>query len=252
MKALIIEDEIPAADKLLRYLTKYDKDFDVLKTLTNVKDSISWLEKHQDEIDLIFMDIQLTDGLSFEIFDHVKIQLPVIFTTAYDEYAIDAFKVNSIDYLLKPITFTDLSKALNKWKSLVNRYNYDELATKVKSLPNKKYKDRFLVKKGNHIHSIPVEDIAIFLAEGRTVFLINKEDKKYIIDYNLGELEDLLDPQIFFRCNRSSIVSIKEIKDVIVYSSSRLMVKMNMELDKEILVSRDKVNNFKKWLAGGA
>jgi len=254
MKILIIEDEIPAAEKLERYLQRYNNQTDVLAIIGSVKEAVSWLSSHQSQVDLIFMDIQLTDGKSFEIFDQVIINKPIIFITAYDQFAIDAFKVNSIAYLLKPITFDDLSHAIDKLKqlkqSLGASIEMETLKTALNQLQQKSYKTRFMVKLGEHIKSIAVQQIEFFFAEGRNVYLFTKENRKFIIDFKLEELEELLDPALFYRVNRSYIVQIDSIKDVIVYSNSRLKVIPHLEYDKEIVVSRDKVAPFKEWLSG--
>lgn len=251
MKVLIIEDEIPAAEKLERYLKKLDAHIESSATLSSIASSVEWLQAHQSEVDLIFMDIQLTDGLSFEIFSQVHIERPVIFTTAFDEYAIDAFKVNGVDYLLKPIRFTDLSDALKRLeilkKQLLGASHIEQLKASVSS---HKYKDRFLVKLGNHIHSITSEQIALFQADGRTVYLFSQEGKKFIIDFKLEDLAQLMNPTQFFRVSRSFIINISAIRDVMMYSNSRLKISTKIEVSKEIIVSREKVPSFKSWLEG--
>jgi DNA-binding LytR/AlgR family response regulator len=253
MKVVIIEDERLALEKLGRYLIKYDPTIEIIAKLPSVAESVEWFSNHENaQYDVIFMDIQLTDGLSFEIFNLVKVSKPIIFTTAYDEYAIDAFKVNSVDYLLKPVTFTALTQAINKLKSFQSALLPPEIIAKVsESFSQKKVKDRFLVRLGNHIHSVNVEEIALFYAEGRNVFLITKEDKKYIIDYNLEDLIKLISDADFFRVNRTFIMNINEIEDVALYSNSRLKITpKSIKTDKEIIVSREKVTAFKKWLEG--
>lgn len=259
MRILIIEDEKPAAEKLELLLKKYDSNIEILEKLTTVEKSISFLKDNQQDIDLIFLDIQLTDGLSFDIFKSVKVEKPIIFTTAFNEYAIDAFKLNSIDYLLKPLSFNDLSKAMDKIKSLKenlpanndsqNNLALDKLAELLSGSSNK-FKTRYLVKIGEHIKSISVDDIYFFYAEGRTVFIINTENRKFIVDNTLEELLNQLDPQKFFRANRSFIINFDHITDVVVYSTSRLRVKYPHEFEKEIIVSREKVSDFKSWYGG--
>ncbi|KAB1158624.1 response regulator transcription factor [Tenacibaculum aiptasiae] len=250
MKIVIVEDEHLAAEKLERYIQKYNSNVSVLIKLSSIVDAVTWFEKGID-YDVAFMDIQLTDGLSFEIFNQVKITKPVIFTTAFDEYAIDAFKVNSIDYLLKPITFTDVSKAMVKLKTMESLFVNEEAINKVKSSVTKlKTKDRFLVRLGNHIHSIKTTDILLFYAEGRTVYLVTKENKKYILDYKLEDLIKVLEPSEFFRVNRTFIVSLNGVEDVIVYSNSRLKITPKVNVEKEIIVSREKVSAFKSWFEG--
>lgn len=252
MKVLIIEDETPAAEKLERYLSKYDQKIEVLARLQSVEESVEWLGKHQSELDLILSDIQLTDGLSFEIFQKVNVKTPVIFATAYDEYAIDAFKLNSIDYILKPVTFMDLSNALNKFSSMKEGFGNtsDKVQQMASDAEQKKYKSRFMVKLGEHIHSIKTQDISIFYAEGRIAYLVTSENRKFIVDFKLEELEELLNPENYFRVSRSFIVNINAVKDVLVYSNSRLKITLSIDFDKEIIVSREKVNQFKEWFGG--
>ena len=251
MRVVIIEDEPLAAEKLERYLLKYSENIEVLEHLTSLKTAIPWISEHQGIVDLIFMDVQLTDGLSFEIFSKIEVSKPVIFTTAFDEFAIDAFKVNSIDYLLKPITFTDLSKALKKLRSIKEHFSKSqEIKTAVSQIGNKSYKDRFLVSIGNHIHSIQSGNIAYFYAEGRDVSLVSVKAKNYLIEYTLEALEELLDPKLFFRVNRSYIVNISNIEDVIVYANRRLKLVLAPKSEKDVVVSREKVAKFKQWFEG--
>ena len=250
MKIVLIEDEVLAAEKLERYLSKYDANIHVSEKFSSIFDAVNWFQKEED-YDVVFMDIQLTDGLSFEIFNQVKITKPVIFTTAFDEYAIDAFKVNSIDYILKPITFTDVSNAMKKLSQMQNVFTgNDAMLNVVKQISEKKTKGRFLVRLGNHIHSIKTTEISLFYAEGRTVYLINKEKRKFILDYKLESLQDVLNPSEFFRVNRTFIINISDIQDVLVYSNSRLKITSKVFTEKEIIVSREKVNAFKIWFEG--
>lgn len=251
MKVVIVEDEPLASEKLERYLHKYDEEILVMTRLTSIEEAVDWITQYQEEVDLIFMDIQLEDGLSFEIFNKVQVNKPVIFTTAFDEFAIDAFKVNSIDYLLKPILFTELSKALKKFETLRSQFfGGQQINEMVKHLSDAGFKNRFLVRLGNHIHSIKSEDISFFYAEGRDAYLIANNEKKYIIEYTLEKLEELLNPRVFFRVNRSFIVNINAIADVLVYSNRRLKLTLHQNIDKEIIVSREKVADFKKWFEG--
>ncbi|CAM1343701.1 LytR/AlgR family response regulator transcription factor [Tenacibaculum amylolyticum] len=250
MNIVIIEDEVLAVEKLERYLLKYDTSITIINKIDTISEAVTWFQEHED-FDVVFMDIQLVDGLSFEIFNQVLIKKPIVFVTAFDEYAIDAFKVNSIDYILKPITFTDVSKAMLKLKSLKNLFtNTEALSDVVQTLKKKKTKDRFLVKLGNHIHSIKTNEISLFYAEGRDVYLITNTGKKYMIDYKLETLIDILDSSSFFRVNRTFIMGIGGIQDVLVYSNSRLKITPKVSLEKEIIVSRDKVSTFKNWFEG--
>jgi DNA-binding LytR/AlgR family response regulator len=255
MKVLIIEDEKPAAEKLERHIKKYDPTIEVADKISSVEKAVAWLGDSHNYVDLIFMDVQLTDGLSFDIFKKTLVQKPVIFTTAFNEYAIEAFKGNGIDYLLKPITYEALAGSLQKLDNL--RRNLaaapaplTNLEQALQLLQKKTYKNRFMVRTGEHIHSIPATDIILFYAEDRNVFLLADKRKKYIIDYKMEELEDILDPALFFRVNRTFIVSINSIRDVIVYSNSRLLIRLQCDFDKEIVVSRERVQEFKDWFNG--
>lgn len=254
LHVLIVEDETPAAEKLERYLTRYSEGIVVKGKAESVEEAVNWLAEHQSSIDLIFMDIQLKDGMSFEIFKEVKINKPVIFITAYNEYALDAFKVNGIDYLLKPITFTDLSNSLKKIENLGTqlRWGDDRNETVLHALnaPERAYKNRFMVKLGDHIKSITVDQISLFFADGRDVYLITNQLRKFIIDYTLENLDEILDPKIFKRINRSYIVNISAIQDVVVYSNSRLKITPQVKWEPEIIVSREKVSDFKEWFDG--
>jgi two-component system LytT family response regulator len=255
MKVIIVEDEVPAAEKLERYLQKYDSTIQVLGRFDSVTATVQWLNSNQDSIDLIFMDIQLIDGLSFQIFQQVQVRKPVIFTTAFNEYALDAFKVNSIDYLLKPITFTDLSASLKKLENLRQQFNFNKdqqehVQQVFASIKNREYKNRFMVKLGEHIRSITADQITLFFADGRDVYLVTNQNRKFIIDYTLEGLEEILNPAVFYRLNRTFILNINSIKDVLVYSNSRLKITLNQDFDKEIIVSREKVGEFKEWFDG--
>jgi len=255
LNVLIVEDEAPAAEKLERYLHKYSASITVVNKTETVSDTVNWLKVHQDKIDLIFMDVQLKDGISFSIFHEIKIEKPIIFITAFNEFALDAFKVNSIDYLLKPITFTDLSVSLKKLETLSAQLRWsDEKRKKIEQLsdiPTRNYKARFMVKLGDHIRSITSDEISFFFADGRDVYLITTQQRKFIIDYTLEALDEILDPKIFYRVNRSYILNISAIQDVVVYTNSRLKITPHANWDKEIIVSRDKVSDFKQWFDGG-
>ena len=256
MKIIIVEDEKPAVKKLELFLKKYDPAIEILGIFTSVAQTVEWLRDSSNQPDLLFLDIQLTDGLSFDIFKQVNIQKPVIFTTAYNEFAIEAFKLNSIDYLLKPLDYDHLLRAMEKMKSLRanlpdtgQQQQFEELSL-VLSQFQKSYKNRFMVKVGDHIRSVSAENISLFYAEGRTVYLVTNTGKQYIIDYRLENLEDILDPELFFRVSRSFIVQINAIADVLVYSNSRLKIKLHFDFEKEIIVSREKVSQLKTWFNG--
>lgn len=248
MNVLIIEDEKPAADKLELMLLEIDTEISVMARLESVIDAINWLNIH-NTADLIFMDIQLDDGICFEIFDSVKIDNPIIFTTAYDEYAIKAFQVNSVDYLLKPIEEQALVKALEKYKQIykANQHQNDKLNLLYDQIIQN-YKTRFFVKIGNHFHSVSVDEIQCFLIQERGTFLRTISGKKYDLDYSLDQVQKLIDPNKFFRINRNYLIHIESIQDIYSYSSSRLGVKLKMLDHLDMIVSRDKVSEFKKWL----
>lgn len=258
MRVFIIEDEIPAAEKIERFLHRYDESIEIVGRAMSVKETVNWVNT-DGNADLLLMDIQLTDGLSFDIFKEVSLDIPVIFTTAFNEYAIDAFKANGIDYLLKPITFEALTESLDKFKNLKTRLSEPgqseatsviDLQSALQMLSKREYKTRFMVKIGEHIKSVTTDQIELFYAEGRNGYIVTNQGRRLIIDYKLETLEEMLDPQAFFRVNRTFIVEINSIKDVLVYSNSRLKIILNMEFDREIIVSREKVNAFKKWFDG--
>ncbi len=217
--------------------------------LASVEESIKWLKKN--EPDLIFLDIQLEDGLSFEIFDKVTIDVPVIFTTAYDQYAIKAFKLNSIDYLLKPIRKAELEEALNKYKNIKNSYLRD-FEDVFKSIMNKEisYKKRFLVQYGQKIKKVETEEIAYFYAMEKNVFMTTYEKSNYPVNYSLDKLTEILDPEKFFRINRKMIISFDAIKNMIPFSRSRIKIELNPPAPKEVeaLVSVERASSFKEWL----
>ncbi|MCU4166376.1 LytR/AlgR family response regulator transcription factor [Carboxylicivirga caseinilyticus] len=256
MRVLIIEDEKPASEILVRLLQRYDSNIHIENILESVQKSVEWLQNPLNNVDLIFMDIHLSDGLSFEIFNKVQVNIPVIFTTAYNEYAIQAFKVNSIDYLLKPINYDDLFHSLEKLESLRQNLSSASQRLKLEELNEallhyrKTYKERFMVKLGERIKSVTTNKIVLFYAEGRTAFILTEKGNRYIIDYKLEELEDMLNPAEFFRISRSFIVNINKIQEVLVHSNSRLKIKPDVEFDREIIVSREKVTAFKSWFNG--
>ncbi|MCT4601670.1 MAG: LytTR family DNA-binding domain-containing protein [Marinifilum sp.] len=255
MNVIIIEDEVLAVDKLERLLHKYDPKIKVIDRFESITESSIWLGNPENTADLIFLDIHLVDGLSFEIFNRVQVKTPIIFTTAYNEYALNAFKLNSVDYLLKPVTFDSLYDALKKYESMKESFgnksikSIEELSAALANI-QKDYKTRFMVKVGEKLKSFRAENIELFYAEGRDVFILLEEGKRYIIDYKMEELQDLLDPKQFYRISRSFIVNINAINDVLVHSNSRLKVVLNTDCERELIVSREKVNSFKNWFSG--
>jgi len=248
MKCLIIEDERVAAERLMGLINKYDSSVEIIEIIQSVKNAVQCLNNNK-ALDLIFMDIQLADGLSFEIFEQTIVKTPVIFTTAYDEYALKAFKVNSIDYLLKPIDQDELNNAINKFKE---NNSHKEVPVQVfdsimQSL-TRKFKNKFVINAGEHIKVFTTEDIQCFYSMEKCTFLQNNSGRDYAINYTLDQLEDLLDPVRFFRINRKFIVSSLAIKDIMSFSNSRLKVKLNSNESDDLVVSREKVQDFKKWL----
>ena len=248
---VIVEDEMLAAKRLQRTLTnQIDYDFEVLAILDSVKSTAKWLANNPCP-DLLFMDIQLGDGLSFEVFDIVDVLCPVIFITAFNEYAVEAFKVNSIAYILKPVEENDLRDALDKHKKMVALFNQKELKSQLhqaKKALQEGYKSRFMVKTGSHIKAIPVTDICYFFSREKATQIRTSEGRTYLIDYSLEQLTELLDPKKFFRINRKYIVCLECIQDIIAYSNSRLQLKLPHLEDNDAIVSREKVNDFKYWL----
>ena len=253
MRVVIIEDEEPAVIKLKRLLKETGEPVDVLASLESVSQAAEWFSTHP-EPDLIFMDIRLADGLSFELFNLVSIQSPVIFTTAYNEYAIKAFKVNSIDYLLKPIEPADLDAAIAKYKTLFGNSGKlpKELQQDIQKLLSQfteKYKTRFFVKVGQRYKPVPVHEIECFYVQGKSTFLLYGDGKSIDIDYSLDQLGSILDPDLFFRVNRNFLINMNSVKEVVIYSGSRLKLKLNRgNYPEDIIVSRDKVSQFKKWM----
>ncbi len=248
MKVLIIEDEILAAEKLASLLQRLDPNIEVVGKLQSVLEAINWLHSEQ-EPDLIFTDIQLDDGICFEIFDAVTIRTPVIFTTAYDSYAVRAFEVNSVDYLLKPIAEEPLIKALSRYKLIFEKGNApSQSLLGLSSQIVNSYKTRFFVNIGNHFHSIPVDNIDCFYVLERSVFFKTKDAKNYSLDYSLDQVQKVVDPRMFFRINRNYLIHINAILDIYNYSSSRLGIKIDKIDHFGLIVSREKVSEFKKWL----
>jgi len=252
MRVLVIEDEPQAARRLQSLIKSNIPDVVFLEVIDTVKKSILWFQQHEAP-DLIFMDIQLADGISFQIFDKVKINAPIIFTTAYDEYALKAFKVNSIDYILKPVDNAELTAAIAKYRTLqdTNKPLPDQLAESIQlamSMIAKKYKERFVIKVGEHLKSIETNEILFFFSLEKTSFAQTRDGRKHILDFTLDQLESLLDPKRFFRINRKYIVSIEGIHDMISYANSRLKLVLKTSDDQDIIVARERVQEFKNWL----
>lgn len=248
IQSVIIEDEKPAARRLQRMLEKLDVQ--VLTVLHTVEDAISWFST-KPAPDLIFLDIQLSDGLSFGIFEAVEVSSPIIFTTAYDEYALQAFKLNSIDYLLKPIDDEELEAAVIKFRSRKTPEPGLPDLHLLKSLLNlpKEYKKRFTIPVGQHLKLIPVEDVCCFYSENKGTYLYTCEGRNYLLEGSLEKLEPELDPAVFFRVNRKFIIQMKSIRDIVSYSNQRLEIKLNNFQGEQIIVSRERVKDFREWLS---
>ena len=248
MRALIIEDERPASQKLIRLLAEVDSGIEIMDVLRSVEASINWFLKNPNP-DLIFMDIQLEDGICFEIFENCDIKTPVIFTTAYDAYSLKAFKVNSVDYLLKPIVPDELKKAIDKFK-LVHSPKVD--FAKIESFINQlqpKTKERFLIKIGEHYRSVQISSVNCFYIKERCNFINVDDGKNYAIDYSLDKVEQMIDSKMFFRVSRNFIINFSAIHDIISFSSSRLKIILkNWKEKDEIMVSRERVTDFKNWM----
>jgi len=248
MTVLLIEDEEAAAGRLEKLILKIEPEAIVLEHIDSVEAAIAWLD-HKSHPDLIFMDIHLADGSSFEIFDHVQVNCPVIFTTAFDQYAIQAFRVSAVDYLLKPIKREELQAAFDKYRKRAssNAVDYSKLASSLKDEP---YTRRFLIKIGQHIRMVDVSEAAYFYTENKITFLVDREGKRYPLDYSLEKLEEIVDPRHFFRVNRQMIIGLDAIVEMFAYSKSRVKVVLDPLTDTEVIVSTERSPHFKKWLVG--
>ena len=251
MDILIIEDEILAAERMQMLVKNYDPSINIIGILESVEEAVEWL-RTKKQPDLLLVDIQLADGHSFEIFKKVQIDKPIIFTTAYDQYALDAFQLLSIDYVLKPVTAVALSNAFAKYKSLTQQpapvNNYAEVLQYVKENLSSKYKNRFLGKVGQRTYFIQVQDVAYFTADNKIVHLVARDGKRYLKNATMEKLEQILDPQIFFRVNRKIIIHIDAIEQIKPYDNNRLIIMVKgIPTAEEIIISREKVAEFKIW-----
>lgn len=265
MQVLIVEDEKPAARHLTALLQKHDPAIEVVAQLESVKKAVAWFSENRPP-DLVFLDIQLADGLSFSIFEQVRVVSPIIFTTAYDQYAVQAFRVNSVDYLLKPIGPDELAQALDKFR----QYHRSAPAESARQPPSvdaimmaqiqqaistmsQPYKHRFVVKGGEHIRPIPVAQVLYFTSQDKVTFMQTHPDQKtsgrrFVIDYSLDQVAEAVDPNRFFRISRQYIVSLEAVEDIVAYSSSRLKLVLKHCDDNQVLVSRERVADFRQWL----
>ena len=250
MNVIIIEDEKPAARRLNRMLANLDIEVNTM--LHSVNESIEYFNNNNHP-DLIFLDIQLSDGLSFEIFDEVHINSAIIFTTAYDEYALKAFKLNSIDYLLKPIDDDELEAAVKKYKSKLPekknlQVDFEDIKKLLVNPIDRVYKKRFTAKVGQHLKIFSVDDIECFYSENKGTYLHTTDNRNYLIDTTLENLEEELNPKQFYRISRKFYVNINAIRDIISYTNSRLQIKLNNFSEQEVIVARERVKDFKDWL----
>ncbi|QCX39249.1 response regulator transcription factor [Aureibaculum algae] len=250
MNVIIIEDEKPAARRLDRMLQKIGVT--AMAMLHSVEESLTWFNENEHP-DLIFLDIQLSDGLSFEIFENIDINSAIIFTTAYDEYALQAFKLNSIDYLLKPIDTDDLENAYTKFKERIPTkqkvaIDFDDIKKLLVNPLEREYKKRFTIKVGQHLKMVSIDTIECFYSENKGTYIHTTEGRDYLIDLTLDQLEQELEPQTFFRTSRKFYVNVNAIKDIISYTNSRLQIKLNTYQHQDIIVSRERVRDFKDWL----
>jgi two-component system LytT family response regulator len=258
MTILILEDEYPAAERLRRLLLKVEPRAEVLAVLQSVVAARQWLATHSAP-SLILSDIQLSDGLSFEVFEEIGAALrsPIIFTTAYDEYAIKAFRVRSIDYLLKPVRLVDVTAALAKFHDLQPTFSATEHAQRLERLldglpqPSKTYKTRFLVNSGTQLLPLEVDHVAYFATRHELTNLVTHTGRHYVIDYTLEQLEHLLNPALFFRANRQLLVHLSAVRSLHAYFNGKLKLDLSPEASSEVLVSRSKSSAFKEWLGGG-
>lgn len=254
MNILIIEDEPLGAETLEQYLAEIDPSIQVAGITESIKSSVHWLQNNPAP-EIILMDIELADGQSFEIFNLVNITSAVIFTTSYDEFALRAFKVNSIDYLLKPIKKAELEKAIGKYRQMKQLFAGDQTGMNIEKLlsdlrsQTKTQRNRFLVKQGQRLVSVEVDDIAYFFAEGRLSYFCTWNKNKYVVDYTMEELENMLDPQCFFRANRSYIIHIKSVLQIHNYFNGKLKLDIKPAIEKdEVVISREKATAFKEWM----
>ena len=250
MKVIIIEDETPAANRLTKLLHTISDEIEVVKRLDSVTSAVQYFQAAQ-HIDLIFMDIQLADGLSFDIFYQVQIKTPVIFTTAFDQYTLKAFKVNSIDYLLKPIDEHELGLAVEKYRQLYHKKDNDfseKILKLMQEMNTAKYKERLLIKRGQQLSYIKTEATAFCYADGKLCYAVDFNNNKHLLENNLSQLEEQLQPNKFYRVNRHLLVNIEAVKKVHTWLGGRLKLELLPATHAETVVSRERVNGFKDWL----
>ncbi len=252
IQALIIEDEEPAAERLKKLIQQTDPDIEITDVIVSIRSGVSYLKKNTP--DLIFLDIHLADGESFEIFRQVKVSSPIIFTTAYDQFALQAFKLNSLDYILKPVKQQELAAALKKFRSLHTETKYPAVDyQKIADLMSREkteYKQRLLIRYGDLFKTIEIKDAAYFYSENKITYVCTKQNARYALDNTLEELEKFLEPKSFFRINRQFIVGVEAIDKMLAVSKSRVKLTLQPPSDHETIVSTERSPEFKKWLAG--
>ena len=252
MNILIIEDEEPAVQRLKKILLEIEPESKILDVLVSVRSAIEWFKTHAAP-DIILLDINLADGSSFEIFSVINVESPIIFITAFDEFAIQAFKLNSVEYLLKPVKKEELVAAINKYKKLhSSNSSMPDLKILIDTIQKKQepFKKRFLIRYGEHIKAIDTEQVAYFYTEEKINFLKTKDDHTYPVEYNLDKLETMLDPDRFFRINRQFIISIDSIVEMFSFSKSRVKVNLKPAIKMDTVVSTERSPHFKEWLSG--
>lgn len=248
IKALVVEDEVAAANRLVKMIKDVDPEITILDVTESIESTVKWL-KQNDEPDLLFLDIHLADGSSFKIFEQIELKCPVIFTTAYDQYAVQAFKLNSVDYLLKPLKREELAFSIKKFKETKpKQLDIDSLINEIKKQHEPKWQQRFVVQYADKLKSIDVNEIAYFIAQEKSVFLVLKSGPSYAIDFTLEKLETILNPDHFFRINRKFIVGISSISTMHFYSKSRVKIDLSPKPDTEAIVSTERSSKFKEWL----
>lgn len=250
MRVIIFEDEIPAANRLTKMLQSISDEVQVIRKIDSIEAGVKFLQTAED-IDLIFMDIQLADGLSFDIFEQAEVKSPVIFTTAFDQYTLKAFKVNSIDYLLKPIDEKELEKAVEKYRQLYDKKENgfsDKILRLVQEMNSTRYKERLLIKKGQQLSYLKTEATAYCFADGKLCYAVDFSSNKYLLECNLSQLEEQLQPNKFYRINRHLLVNIEAISKVHTWLGGRLKLELAPITHSDTVVSRERVNGFKDWL----
>lgn len=251
MQVILIEDEIPAANRLARMLEQLDADIIIRERFDSVEAAVRYFSSDPAPFDLVFMDIQLADGLSFDIFAQAPVSAPVIFTTAFDQYTLKAFKVNSVDYLLKPIEENELRQAVEKYRQLYLNKKTDfseKILQLVQQMNAGRYKERLMIKRGQQLSYLKTENVAYCYADGKLCFAVDFNNAKYLLESNLTQLEEQLSPTQFYRINRHLLVNIESVKKVHTWLGGRLKIEVLPTTNAETIVSRERVNGFKDWL----